>query len=164
MYVSLQDVTLKGLLMQRWFSVKNGYLSKSDLSKTAPFFSFNTLPNWQAYTFWIELSYTGSVKRCLYAVSMKSGFLFVRQCLLWHSLQCFVCDISSAAPSAKKAVDRVSSWILPEGRPCSIPRNRWVDGIVPLVPARLYLSQHRAATTENHGELLFLLLAVPPFL
>ena len=35
MYVSLQDVTLKGLLMQRWLSVKNGYLSKSDLSKTA---------------------------------------------------------------------------------------------------------------------------------
>ena len=45
MYVSLQDVTLKGLLMQRWFSVKNGYLAKSDLSKTAPFFSFNTSPN-----------------------------------------------------------------------------------------------------------------------
>ena len=43
MYVSLQDVTLKGLLMQRWFSVKKkGYLSKSELSKTAPLFSFNT--------------------------------------------------------------------------------------------------------------------------
>ena len=38
-----------------------------------------------------------------------------------------------------------------------------MDGIVPLVPARMYLSQHRAATTEHHGEFLFLLIAVPTF-